>query len=81
MDEVEVERALAGGLEPRAAILVAEPEELLRLAEVGPGEGRDEETLEEAADVRTEAPALADHAIGVAHGVGREFLGVVVVVR
>jgi len=81
VDEVEVQGARAGGVESGAAVLVAEAQELLGLAEVGPGEGRDEETLQEAADVRAEAPALADHAIGVAHGVGRELLGIVVVVR
>ena len=81
VDEIEVQRALAGAIEARAPVFVAEPQELLRLAEVGPGERRDEEAFEKAADVRAEAAALADHAVGIAHGVRRELFGIVVVVR
>jgi hypothetical protein len=70
VDQVEVQRALAGGVEAAAAVLVAESQELLGLTEVGPGEGRDEQALQEAADVGAEATALANHAVGVAHSVG-----------
>jgi len=80
VNEIEVQRALAGAVEARASVFVAEPQELLRLAEIGPRKGRDEEAFEEAADVRSEAPALADHAVGIAHRIRRELLGIVVIV-
>jgi len=80
VNEIEVQRPLAGAVEARAPVLVAEPQELLRLAEVGPGEWRHEQAFEEAADVRPEASPLTDHAVGIAHRVGGELLGIIVVV-
>src|SRR5438876_392367 len=80
VDEIEVQRPLAGAVEARTAILVAEPQELLGLAEIGPGERRDKQALEKAADVGPETPPLANHAVRIAHGVGGELLGIVIVV-
>ena len=68
-------------MEPRAAVLVGQPQELLALAQLGPGEVAREQLLEEAPDVSALAVALADQRVGVPARVGRELLGVVVVVR
>jgi hypothetical protein len=79
--EFEVEGPPAGGLEPRAAVLVGQPQELLALAQLGPGEVTREKLLEETPDVSALAVALTDQRVGVPARVGGEFLGVVVVVR
>ena len=68
--EVEGERAAAGGIESREAVLVAEAQQLLGLAQLRPREGAGEELLGEAADVLALAPRLADRTLEVSHGVG-----------
>ncbi len=80
VDEVEGERAAAGRVEAREAVLVAEAQELLGLAQLRPREGPGEELLGEAADVLAVTPCLADHVLRVPHGVGRALGRVVVVV-
>jgi hypothetical protein len=80
LEQLEVQGALAGGIEAAPAVLVAEPEQLLRLAKMGPGKRRDEQAGEEALDVRADAAPLGDQAVGIAHGVGGELLGLVGVV-
>ena len=78
--EVEGEGPAAGGVEAGEAVLVAQAQELLGLAQLGPREGPGEELLGEAADVLALTPRLADHALRVAHGVGGPLGRVVVVV-
>ena len=80
VEELEVQGAAAGGVEPAAAVLVAEAQELLGLAQLRPREGSREELLGEAAHVLAHAPGLADHGLRVPHGVGRELGRVVAVV-
>ena len=80
VDEVEGQRAAAGGVEAGEAVLVAEAQELLGLAQLRPREGPGEELLGEATDVLPLPLRLADRTIGIAHRVGGALGRVVVVV-
>jgi len=80
VEELEVDGSVAGGFHPRSAVLVDEAQELLALAQLRPREGPGEELLHEAARVLALAAGLAEEQFWIAHGVGRELLGVVEVV-
>jgi len=68
---------VAPRIDSDTAVLVGQTQEALGLAQVGPGEGAGEQSLHEAADVFSLLVGLAGHAVGVTHGVGRQFLRVV----
>lgn len=80
VDEIEAESAPAGMLDALGAVFVHQPQELLRLAQVRPGEGAAEQLGHEAAGMVADLVGLANHALGIAHGVGRELLRIVLVV-
>lgn len=78
--ELEVHGAAARGIQSFAAVLVAKPQQLLPLAQLGPGEVSGQQLLEEAANVDSLALPLADQGVGITAGIGREFFGVIAVV-
>ena len=80
VDEVESEGATTGLVDRVPPVLVAKPQELLRLPELGPGKIAGEQQAHEATDVSAALLGLANHPVRVAHGVGRELLRVIVVV-
>jgi hypothetical protein len=78
---VEGEGSSTGLVHALRAVAIAQAQELLGLAEVGPGEGSGQEPLCEAPDVVALAVGLADQVLGIPHGVGGPLRGVVGVVR
>ena len=77
VEEVEGERAATGPVETLASVFAAQAQELLGLAQAGPGPDPSEQSLHEASDSRPLGAGLADHPIDVAHGVVGAFRRVV----
>jgi len=80
VDQVEGEGAVASLFDALTSVLLAQPDELLRLAKLGPWDVAGEELLHEATDALAELLGLGDHVVRIPSGVGAELLGVVVVV-
>lgn len=80
IDQLEGERSLTGGIEARPAVLLSEPQELLRLTQLGPGEGPREQCLGEAPDVGTMRLCLANDPLRIAKRVRSQLLRVVGVI-
>ena len=80
VDELEAERAATGRLQGGNAVAVDEAEELLGLAQLGPGERPVEKPRHEGAEVGAVAPRPVDQGLRVSHGVGRLLGGIVGIV-
>jgi hypothetical protein len=80
VEQIEGQSAATGSVHPLSAVLVGQAQQLLRLAELGPGEVTGEQLAGEMADVHAARAGLANQAFGIAQGVGGKLLGVVAVI-
>src|SRR5262245_37833910 len=63
VDQVEAQRSGTRGRQSLRGVALAEPQEALALAQLGPGEGCIQQAFGELADLRTERRSQADEAV------------------
>jgi len=78
--EAEGQSTAACGVHTSVAVARAEADQLLGLAQPGPGAVPREQPRHETADMDARSPALRDHPLRVAHRIGGAFRRIVVVV-
>ena len=80
VDEIKGQCTATSLIDASGAVLLAQALEFLSLSELRPGERAREQGLHEFPYMFAPAFSFADQTVGIAHGIGCEFLGIVIVV-